>query len=116
MRFIIRKADNILSALLVIIGVGAIVLAFFVSPLQEQIAIGLVGLGFISLCLVQMKRARDSRAYTEELERINTKLDEIKKEIEKAEKPGGTGIAIADVISSGIKYYTEHLNKDNKEE
>ena len=84
--------------------------------MQLQVVVGLAGLGFISLGLVQLKSVRDKKKDVANLERIYAKLDEIKQELEKEEKSGGTGIAIADIISSGLKYYTEHMskNKDNE--
>lgn len=116
MRSIIHRADNILSSVLIIIGVGAFVLAFFTPPVMIQIAVGLAGLGFISLGLAYLKVVRDNREFADKLERIISRLDEIKQELDSIEKPKGAGIAIADVISSGLKYYAEHLNKDNVKE
>ena len=116
MKSIIDRAEYILGAVLTAVGTCAVVLAFFNSPVQLQIAVGLTGLGFISLGLVQLKRARDKKEDTEKLERIYAKLDEIKQALEKEEKPGGTGVVIADILSSGLKYYTEHLNKDKDQE
>lgn len=116
MKSIFDRAEYILGAVLISIGICAFILAFFNSPLQLQIAIGLVGLGFISLGLVQFRRAGDKKESAENFERINIKLDEIKRELEKEENPGGTGVAIADIISSGLKYYSEHMNKEKDEE
>ncbi len=45
-----------------------------------------------------------------------TKLDEIQQELKKEDQSKGTGVAIADVISSGLKYYSEYITKQKKEE
>jgi hypothetical protein len=117
MKTIIDKAEYILSAVLVVIGTCTIVMAFFNSPIQLQIVMGLAGIGFISLGILQLKTARDKKKDGMKFELICAKLDEIKQELEKIEeKPNGKGIAIADIISSGLKYYTEHMNRDKDEE
>jgi hypothetical protein len=113
MKSIIEKAESISGSILIVIGISAVVLAFLNSPVQLQLVVGLSGLGFISLGLVQFKSVRDKKKDAVNLNLIQEKLDEIKRELEnKEEKPGGTGVAIADIISSGLKYYTEHMNKD----
>jgi len=116
MKSIIDRAEYILGAVLIAIGTCAVVLAFFNSPVQLQIAVGLAGLGFISLGLLQLKGAQGKKGNAEKFERIYAKLDEIQQALEKEEKPGGTGVAIADILSSGLKYYTEHINKDKDKE
>ena len=116
MKLIIGKAEFILGAILIVIGICAIILAFFNSPVQLQITLGLAGLGFMCLGLLQFKKAHERLEIVENLQRIYTKLDEIKQELEKEEKPAGTGVAIADIISSGLKYYSEHMNKNRDEE
>ena len=116
MKSIIGKTEFILGAILIVIGICAIILAFFNSPIQLQITVGLAGFGFICLGLLQFRKAHEQLEIIENLQRINTKLDEIKQELEKEEKPAGTGVAIADIISSGLKYYSEHMNKNRDEE
>ena len=106
----------IYSIVMIVIGLGMIVLAFINSPIQLQIALGLTGLGFISLGLVQIKRAQNENRDEERFDQIMNKLDEIQQELEKEEKPEGKGIAIADVITSGLKYYAEYITKQKKEE
>ena len=106
----------IYSIVMIVIGLGMIVLAFINSPIQMQIALGLTGLGFISLGLVQIKRAQNENRDEERFNQIMNKLDEIQQELKKEEKPEGKGIAIADVITSGLKYYAEHMTKQKKEE
>ena len=119
MRFlksIVNVSYGLYSAVMIVIGLGIIILAFMNSPIQLQIALGLIGLGFISLGLVQVKRGQDRKINEERFDTIMTKLDEIQQELKKEDQPKGTGVVIADVISSGLKYYSEYLTKQKKEE
>ena len=93
-----------------------VVMAFINSPLQLQIAMWIIGLGFFSLGLVQIKRAQSVKAEEERFNKIIAKLDEIQQELKKEEQPKGTGVAIADVITSGLKYYADQITKSKKEE
>jgi 3'-phosphoadenosine 5'-phosphosulfate (PAPS) 3'-phosphatase len=112
---IINASYRIFAVVMALIGIGIIILAFVYSFLMLKIAIALVGLGFISFGLVQVKRAQDRKRDKEKLEQLVTKLDEIQQELKKEDKPGG-GVAIADVLASGLKYYSEHLTKPEKED
>ncbi len=105
-----------IAVIIILVGIGIIVSAFVGSMPQLQIAIVLVGLGFICLGLLQIKRDNDRKREQEKHEQIMAKLDEIKQELEKKEESKGTGVAIADVISSGLKYYSEYMKKPDKEE
>ena len=104
------------SAVMILIGFTTIILAVFNSPWQLQIALGLIGLGFIALGLVYVKRAQNENIDEQRFNKIIAKLDEIQQELKKEEQPKGTGIAIADVISSGLEYYSEYITKQKKEE
>ncbi len=104
------------SAVMILIGFTTIILAVFNSPWQLQIALGLIGLGFIALGLVYVKRAQNENIDEQRFNQIIARLDEIQGEIKKEERPKGTGVAIADVISSGLKYYAEQMSKQKKEE
>lgn len=104
------------SSVMIAIGLGAIILALINSPLQLQIALGLIGLGFISLGLVQVKRAQYENINQKRFDQVIAKLDEIQQELKKEDRPKGTGIAIADVISSGLKYYADQITKPKEEE
>jgi hypothetical protein len=112
----INRADYIMCAALIIIGAGLVVLAFFNSPIQLQFTVGLAGFGFVCLGLVQIKKIRENDEYFEKIEQINNKLEEIKQELKEKEKPERTGVVVADIISSGLKYYAEHINKSKNED
>ena len=119
MRFlesIINVTYWLYSAVMIVIGLGIIILAFLNSPIQLQIALGLIGLGFITFGLVQVKRGQDRKKNEERFDMIVTKLDEIQQELKKEDQPKRTGVAIADVITSGLKYYADQITKSKKEE
>ncbi len=104
------------SAVMIVIGLGIIILAFMNSPIQLQIALGLIGLGFITSGLVQVKRGQDRKINEERFDIIVNKLDEIQQELKKEDQSKGTGVAFADVITSGLKYYADQITKSKKEE
>ncbi len=102
-----------LAIILIIIGIGFVVLMFF-NPISD-IALAIAGLGFILSGFIQLGQARNSEQNEKRFEQLMTELDKIRQELENVEQPKGTGVAIADVLSSGLKYYAEHMNKPGKE-
>ncbi len=119
MRFlksIVNVSYWLYSAVMIMIGLGIMILAFMNSPIQLQITLGLIGLGFITLGLVQVKREQDRKVHEKRFDIIVTKLDEIQQKLEKEDQSKGTGIAIADVLTSTWKYYADQINKSKKEE
>jgi hypothetical protein len=105
-----------LTVIIILAGIGIIVVAFIGSMPQLQITASLVGIGFICLGILLIKREQDRKRNEDKLDKIINKLDEIKQELEKKEESKGTGVAIADVIGAGMKYYAEHMSKSEKEE
>ncbi|MFH1647273.1 MAG: hypothetical protein ABID71_06290 [Chloroflexota bacterium] len=105
-----------IAAIMILIGLALMILSFINPPSLLQIAGALVGLGFISLGLLQVKRAQDSQQDEERYKQIMARLEQIQREIKETEQPKGTGVAVADIISSGLKYYTEYMTKPKKEE
>ena len=119
MRFlasIVNVSYWLYSAAMIVIGLGIVILAFMNSPIQLQIALGLLGLGFITSGLVQVKREQNRKINEERFDIIVTKLDEIQQELKKQDQPKGAGVVIADVLSSGLKYYSEYITRQKKEE
>ena len=104
------------SVVMILIGFTTVILAVFNSPWQLQIALGLIGLGFIALGLVYVKRAQNENRDEQRFNQIIARLDEIQQELKKEDQPKRTGVAIADVITSGLKYYAEYTTKQKKEE
>ena len=111
---IIDTAYPILCAALLVIGAGLIALAFFVSPVPVQAAAGLGGLGFIALALLQVKRERDGRRDGEKLDRVLADLEEIREKLK--EEPEKPKTVIADILTSGLKYYTDYRHRQKEEE
>lgn len=111
---------NLMKSIGIIIiaaGLGIIAMAF-ISPMLQlppQIALALVGVVFICLGLLQMKREQDKRQQEARHRQLITKLDELQQELEKEDESRGKGAVIADVIASGLKYYAEHMTKPKKE-
>jgi hypothetical protein len=96
---------------IILAGIGLIITAFIDSPVQLPVASALVGVGFICLGLLQVRNFRDKKLEQEGFKQIMAKIEQIEKEFKgKAEKSKGTGVVIADIINSGLKYYTEHLS------
>jgi hypothetical protein len=101
---------------MILIGLGIVVIGLIDSPIQLQIILGLIGLGFIVLGLVLLKLQKGSRQLEDKMDALLTKLDEIYQEVKQGEQSKGKGVIIADVLSSGLKYYSEHIAKQKKEE
>jgi len=106
----------ILGTVMIVIGFGIIILALINPPLQLQIALGLIGLGFISLGLVQAKRSQDDNKDEERFNQVIVKLDEIQQELHKDKHAERVSTSIADIISSGLKYYADQKTKPPEEE
>ena len=101
------------SMVLLLAGIAIIILAFLNSPLELQIVFGFIGLGFIVLSLVPVGLARREQNKDDKFRQLMTKLDEIKEELhQQEEKQEKSGVAIADIINSGMKFYADYLNKD----
>ncbi len=115
-KFLSHISYGLLGTVLIVVGLGTVVLAFINESVPLQIALGLIGLGFIATGLVQVKRGQDEKRDKERFDEIITQLKQIQQELEKEKQPKRTGIAIADIISSSLKYYTEHMNKPKEEE
>ncbi|MFC1861574.1 hypothetical protein ACFLYL_04830 [Chloroflexota bacterium] len=107
---------RIFGMIMLVIGVALIVLAFINSPLQLQIAIGLMGLGFISLGLVVVKRVRNDARDEERFNQLIAKLDEIQQDLQKDKGTEGRNTVITDIISTGLKFYADRMSKSDDEE
>ena len=110
------KLYPITLAIILLSGIGVFIAAFLASDIQLRIALGLGGVGLFSIGLIFTKIARDARKSQEKLDAIITKLDELQQEQQQKEEPGKSGIAIADIIKSSLKFYSEYKSKEKKEE
>lgn len=108
---------RIAAAILALAGIGIIVLAFLNTPVELQIVLGFIGLGFIVLAMVPLKLSSRATKEDEKFDLLMSKLDEIKEEIHnQEEKQGKGGVAIADIINSGMKFYSDYVNNDKPKE
>ena len=103
-------------AVIILTGIGIIITAVFASSTPLQIALGLGGVGLISLGLIVIKLVHDEKESQEKLDALLQKIDEVQQEMQKEEKKDNSGIAIADIISSGMKFYTDFKSKDKTDE
>ncbi|MFC1957768.1 hypothetical protein ACFLX0_03025 [Chloroflexota bacterium] len=115
-KLIVSTSYQSFGIVMMLIGLGTVVMAFINSPLQLQIAMWIIGLGFFSLGLVQIKRAQNVKAEEERFNKIIAKLDEIQQELKEEEQTKGAGVDIANVISTGLNYYSEYITRQKKEE
>jgi hypothetical protein len=101
------------AALLLLAGIGIIIMAFRNTPLEMQIVIGFIGLGFVALSSVPLGLARAELKTDERFGQLMAKIDEMNDSIRKGEeKPKKSGVAIADIITSGMKLYSDYKKKD----
>ena len=112
LKIIIGESNLLLSIIAILSGIAVVSLAFFNEPLQLQIALGLIGLGVIAIGLAQIKRSQDSK----KIDRILLELNEIQQELRKPKEPETGRTAIADVITAGLKYYTDHVTRNTRQE
>jgi hypothetical protein len=87
----------------------------FFHPVSE-IALAIAGAGFILSGFIQLAQVRQSEQNKKQFQQLMGELEKIEGELEKVKEPKGTGVAIADMFASGLKYYAEHMSKPKKEE
>jgi hypothetical protein len=102
--------------IVILAGIGIIVAAGFAASLPLKIAASLGGVGLIFLGLIIIRVVYEEKRSQEKLDALLAKLDELQQEIQQEEKQGKSGIAIADVISSSLKFYADYKGKDRSEE
>ena len=115
LKLIISASYWVSGTVMIVSSLGIIILAFMNSPIQLQIALGLIGLGLFTLGLVLVKRGQDEKRDKDRFDEIIAKLDEIQQELKKEDQPKGT-VAIVDVKTSGLKYYADYMTKQKEEE
>ena len=111
-----RSVGTLIGAVLVIAGLGIIVLAFFNTPLELQLVLGLVGLCFIVLGFVPPVLARRRDRTEERHQELLAKLDELKEAVEAAKEEKRGGVAVADIINTGMKWYADYADRKKEEE
>ena len=104
-----------IAIIIIVIGLVAVASAIF-SRIEFQVALALAGAAFICYGMIQFGKVLERQKNEERYQQLMDKLEQIRQELEKEDQPKGYGVAIADVISSGLKYYTEHIARPKKEE
>jgi hypothetical protein len=105
------------AAVLLAAGLGIIVLAFLNSPPEFQIALGLIGLGFLGLAPACLALSRRETEENVKYQRLTAKLEEITGDLKKKEAtPGGSGVVIADIINAATKFYSDYTGRKEDEE
>jgi Ethanolamine utilization protein EutJ (predicted chaperonin) len=109
--------NMLISIFIILTGVVVFIISFFSQTLELKIALSIASLGLIGSGIIQLGQIEKKKEENkQENERFNQIMDKLEKIEEKLEQPKNAGVAIADVLASGLKYYTEHMNKPEKEE
>ena len=82
----------------------------------RDIALAITGGAFILSASVLYGQRQLIKQKENQSTQLIAKLEEIKQELKKEDNQKGKGIAIADMISSGLRYYSEHLTGPKKED
>jgi hypothetical protein len=101
---------------LVVVGVTIITAALLTPPLPWQLLAGLAGAGLLLVGIIVLQRKGEEDGLKRKLGALSEELETIRKEMEKLEAPEKKGVAIADVISSSLKYYADHMTEKKREE
>ena len=113
------KYSKYLAIFIMLLGLAVIITAgfgCFGTTAEIKFALALAGIAIILSGLIQIRQVQDTKQEEERYQKIMEKLEKIEKDIEGLEQPKGSGVVIADVISSGLKYYAEHMAQPKKEE
>ena len=102
--------------IVILAGIGIIIAAGFAASVPLKVALALGGVGLLFLGMITTKVVYEEKRSQDKLDTLLAKLDEIQQEIQQEEKQGKSGIAIADVISSSLKFYADYKEKDRSEE
>jgi uncharacterized membrane protein YqjE len=110
------KYSIYLAILIMLLGLAVIITIVFSPTAELKFAMALTGIALILSGLIQLRQVQDKKEEDVRYRQIMEKLEKIEKDIASLEQPKGTGVAIADVISSGLKYYAEHMAEPKKED
>jgi glutathionyl-hydroquinone reductase len=97
-------------------GIAVFIISFYSQIFEAKMALLIAAVGLIGSGIAQLGQAQEKKQDDQRFEQLMEKLEKIEKELEKEEQPKGTGVAIADILGAGLKYYTEHMTKPKKEE
>ena len=105
-----------IAIFIMFLGLVIIVTAVISPMLELKIALALAGAAFVSSGVIQLGHAQDKKQNDQKLEQIMRNLEEINQALQKEDESRGKGVAIADVMASGLKYYAEHMAKPKEDE
>jgi membrane-bound ClpP family serine protease len=110
------RYSKYLAIFIMLLGLALIITTAFSPTAELKFAIALAGIALILSGLIQLRQAQDKNDEEERYRMLTEKLEKIEKDIASLEQTKGSGVAIADVISSGLKYYAEHIAELKKED
>jgi uncharacterized membrane protein len=110
------KYSKYLAILIMVLGLVLVILIAFSSNPELKFTLALAGIAIILSGFIQIMQVQDNKLEDERYRKIMEKLEKIEKDIESLEQPKSSGAVIADVISSGLKYYAEHMAEPKKED
>jgi hypothetical protein len=91
-------------------------LALYINIIEVKIALIVAAIGLFASGLIQLGRVGERQKEEERQKELLDKLNEIHQEVNAFKESKQGGVAIADVISSGLKYYAEHMAEPKKED
>jgi hypothetical protein len=104
------------AIILALAGTGGIVSSGFVDPVAMRVGLELGGVGLLGLGLLAFRLGQAEARAEERHRELLAKLDELKEELKnQEEKPRNSGVAIADIFGTGLKWYSDYVTR-NKEE
>ncbi len=106
------------AIVLALAGAGGIVSSGFVDPLGMRVGLELGGVGLLALALLAFRLGQAETRAEERHRELLTKVDELREALKQLEeKPQKSGVAIADIFGSGMKWYQDYItrNKGGKE-
>jgi hypothetical protein len=110
---IITRAYILAAAVLALAGVGAIAASGFVDTMGIRVGLELGGVGFLALALLAFQMGRAEERAEERHRELLARLNEVEEHLKSLEeKPQHHGVAIADLLGSGMKWYQDYLNRD----
>lgn len=107
---------RIIGVILMLIGVIIVILGFINIPTQLQIIVWFIGLGFTSIGLVLLKQDYKENIDEQRFNQLIAKLDEMQQVLKEEPPQNKTSTVVADIITSGLKYYTGQVTKPEENE
>lgn len=105
------------ALILALAGIGGIVSSGFVDSVAARVGLELGGVGLLALALLAFRLGQAEARAEERHRELLAKLDEVKEQIkQQEEKSQKSGIAIADIFGSGLKWYQDYVNREKEDQ